>query len=472
MDDIQPTETPRAVGRRTVLAGTAALAGATALAPLDALAARSARADSADRRARRAFSPDYGPLAPVRDHTTGLPLLLLPRGFEYISHGWTGDPMSDDVATPPLHDGMAAFRVRGGRRHGRRDRVRLVRNHEVAGFAGRFTDPAYDPDAAGGTTTLTFDLDDETFVESHASLSGTVRNCAGGPTPWGSWLTCEETSDVNPVSGIQHGYVFEVPSGGKGDPRPLKAMGRFEHEAVAVDPATGYVYETEDAGAAGLFRFRPRRRGELSRGGVLEMLKIGDTTYDTSADAAGTVHRDTSWVTVDEPDPGPGAPRPTQQGIAKGGATFSRLEGAWYGNGLIYIVSTSGGPNRLGQVMEYDPRRGTLRVLFASPGEDVLSNPDNIGVSPRGGIVLCEDGSGVQFLHGLTTRGQIFPFAANNVVIPDGVPGKPAINPGDYSMREWAGSTFEPERGEWLFANIQSPGITFAITGPWRNGSL
>ncbi|SEH02127.1 hypothetical protein SAMN05444920_12462 [Nonomuraea solani] len=460
MDDIQPTKT-----RRAVLAGTAALAGATALAPLDALAARSARADADDRQARRPFSPDYGPLAPVRDHTTGLPLLLLPRGFEYVSHGWTGDPMSDDVATPALHDGMAAFRVRGGR-------VRLVRNHEISGYPGRFTDPSYDPDAGGGTSTLTFDLDDGAFVASHASLSGTVRNCAGGPTPWGTWLTCEETLDVNPVSGTRHGYVFEVPAGGKGDPRPLRAMGRFEHEAVAVDPATGYVYETEDAGAAGLFRFRPRRRGELRKGGVLEMLKIGDATYDTSPDPAGTTYRDTSWVTIDDPDPDPAAPSPTAQGVAKGAATFSRLEGAWYGNGRVYIVSTSGGPSRLGQVMEYDPRRGSLRILFASPGEDVLSNPDNIGVSPRGGIVLCEDGSGVQYLHGLTTRGQIFPFAANNVVIPDGVPGKPSIQPGDYSTREWAGSTFEPERGRWLFANIQSPGITFAITGPWRNGSL
>lgn len=409
-------------------------------------------------------------LAPVRDHTTGLPLLLLPKGFEYISYGWTGDQMSDGVATPALHDGMAAFRLdRNGRG---RDRVRLVRNHEVSGFRGRFVDPAYDPDAGGGTSTVTFDPHEGEFTESFGSLSGTVRNCAGGPTPWGTWLTCEETLDVNPVSGVRHGYIFEVPRNGKGDPRPLHAMGRFEHEAVAVDPATGYVYETEDDGIAGLFRYRPHVRGHLDKGGVLEMLRIGDATYDTRADAAGTEYRRTSWVRIDEPDPGPDAPRPTDQGIAKGGATFSRLEGAWYGNGVIYVVSTSGGPAGLGQVFEYRPRSGRMRVLFASPGEDVLSNPDNIGVSPRGGIVLCEDGSGVQFLHGLTTDGTIFPFAANNVVIPDGVPGKPAIQPGDYSTREWAGSTFEPTRGEWLFANIQTPGITFAITGPWRRGAL
>ncbi len=432
---------------------------------MDALATRSASA-ATERDTRRPHSPDYGPLAPVRDHTTGLPLLLLPRGFEYISYGWTGDKMDDGIPTPSLHDGMAAFRA------GRRGRVHLVRNHEVGGFNGKYTDPAYDPDAGGGTSTVVFDPDDGKFEHSHASLSGTVRNCAGGPTPWGTWLTCEETLDVNPKTGQQHGYIFEVPATGKGDARPLKAMGRFEHEAVAIDPDTGYVYETEDDGTAGFFRFRPKVRGHLRAGGVLEMLKIGDATYNTKPDPAGTVYHETSWVRIDEPDPGPDVPRPTDQGIAKGGATFSRLEGAWYGNGRIYIVSTSGGPTGLGQVFEFHPRSGRLRVLFASPGQDVLSNPDNIAVSPRGGIVLCEDGSGVQFMHGLTRKGEIFPFAANNVVIPDGVPGKPAIAPGDYSTREWCGSTFDTVRGKWLFANIQTPGITFAITGPWRNGSL
>jgi secreted PhoX family phosphatase len=460
--ETEPTETTTSgVGRRALLGG---LAGATALAPLDALAARSASA-ATERDTRRPHSPDYGPLAPVRDHTTGLPLLMLPRGFEYISYGWTGDAMDDGVPTPPLHDGMAAFR-------GRQGRVNLVRNHEVGGFGGKFGDPAYDPDAGGGTSTLVFDPDDGKFEHSQASLSGTVRNCAGGPTPWSTWLTCEETSDVNPTTGRQHGYIFEVPSSGMGDPRPLTAMGRFEHEAVAIDPATGYVYETEDDNTAGLFRFRPKVPGKLRAGGVLEMLKIGDATYSTSADPAGTVYRETSWVRIDSPDPGPEVARPTDQGIAKGGATFSRLEGAWYGNGVVYIVSTSGGPAGLGQVFEYNPRSGRLRILFASPGQDVLSNPDNICVSPRGGIVLCEDGSGVQFLHGLTRDGAIFPFAANNVIIPNGVPGKPAIRPGDYTTREWCGSTFDPVRGKWLFANIQTPGITVAITGPWRRGSL
>jgi secreted PhoX family phosphatase len=447
--------------RRDVLRGAAVAAGLATIAPLEALAARSAGAGQDG--LKKDFSPDYGPLAPVRDQTTGLELLLLPRGFEYLSFGWTGDRMADGIATPGLHDGMAAFR--------RDDRIHLVRNHEQGSFSGRFADPAYDPQANGGTTNLVFDPDSAEFVEARSSLSGTIRNCAGGPTPWGSWLTCEETTVINSGNGMRHGYVFEVPHAGTGNPNPIREMGRFSHEAVAVDPATGWVYETEDANPSGMFRFRPATPGNLHGGGVLEMLVINGGPYDTRRDGTGTTYASTSWVTIDNPDPATGVP--TTEGIAKGGAVFNRLEGAWYGNGKIYIVSTSGGPAGQGQIFEYDPASGAMRVLFASPSAAVLNNPDNICVSPRGGMVLCEDGGGVEYLHGLTTEGEIFPFAANNVVVPaGGLPGRPAIAPGDYRGSEWCGATFEPKNGNWLFVNIQAPGITFAITGPWKQGSL
>lgn len=437
--------------RRALLRGAAAAAAASV--PFQALAARTAAAAPA----KLEFDAGYGPLRPVRDQATGLELLQLPRGFEYISYGWTGDPMDDGVPTPGAHDGMAAFRYG--------DRVHLVRNHE-RGAGAAFTAPAYDPEAGGGTTTLVFDPDAGRWLESYGSLGGTLRNCAGGPTPWNTWLTCEETFSTN--AGKRHGYIFEVASEGKGDPEPYRAMGRFNHEAVAVDPATGYVYETEDRGDASLYRFVPAVPGDLSKGGRLEALRIGTGRYDTRGDgekAYGTV----SWVPVEDADPAEDTVR--LQAQANGAAVFSRLEGAWYGNDRIYVITTDGGPARQGQVFELDPATDGFRVLFASPGAEVLNAPDNMCVSPRGGLVLCEDGGGTEYVHGLTTGGEIFRFAANNVDLRTGTAGK-KVAAADHRGSEWAGSVFEPKNGNWLFVNIQTPGITFAITGPWSRGAL
>ena len=453
-----------AVARRGFIKG--GLAGVAALAALGPLEALSARTAGAAPMSKVPQSPDYGPLSPVKDVSTGLELLALPKGFEYISYGWTGDVMSDGVPTPGAHDGMAAFHRGDGK-------IALVRNHELGGYSGAFTSPAYNPAARGGTTNVVFDPDAGEFTDSWASLSGTIRNCAGGPTPWGTWLTCEETTEIAP-DGTRHGYVFEVPFDGPGDPRPLREAGRFSHEAVAVDPSTGIVYLTEDATPSGFYRYIPNTPGALHDGGELQLLVIetsDGSSYTTYEDGTGTEYF-TSWVTIDNPDYAPGETRPALQGQAIGAAVFRRLEGAWWGNDHVYIVSTSGGPSGQGQVFEYDPELDTMRVLFASPDASVLNNPDNISVSPRGGIVLCEDGSEGEYVHGLTTDGEIFPFALNNVEIPaGGVPGK-SIAPGNYRGSEWCGSTFEPKKGNWLFVNVQSPGITFAITGPWRRGSL
>jgi hypothetical protein len=393
--------------------------------------------------------------------TTGLELLRLPRGFEYMSFGWRNDPMSDGVATPSAHDGMAAFRDG--------DLVRLVRNHE-RGTGTPFA-PAgatYDPQASGGTTTLVFDPDAGQLVEDHASLSGTIRNCAGGPNPaTGAWLTCEETTDI--VGGTRHGYVFEVPTTGTSDAVPLVGMGRFSHEATATDPATGIVYETEDSGSSALYRYVPDDPTDLAAGGVLEAMVL-DGTADTrpwvTGDSAAA-----SWVVVDSPDWGPGEPTPWQQVQAKGAARIVRGEGAWYGNGVIYIISTGGGPAGEGQVFAYDPTSATFTCVFASPSADVLNAPDNVTVSPRGGLVLCEDGGGREYLHGLTPDGEIFRFAENAIVLPPEFQESKGYS-GDFSGSEWAGATFEPKNGNWLFVNVQSPGVTFAITGPWRRGAL
>jgi secreted PhoX family phosphatase len=177
------------------------------------------------------------------------------------------------------------------------------------------------------------------------------------------------------------------------------------------------------------------------------------------------------WVTVDNPDWGPGEPTCWQQAAAKGAARISRGEGAWYGNGVVYAISTNGGPARQGQVFAYDPVNETFTCVYASPSADVLNAPDNVCVSPRGGLVLCEDGSGREYLHGLTPDGGIFRFAENNVVLPDSYQASKGYT-GDFTGSEWCGATFEPKNGNWLFVNLQSPGITFAITGPWRRGPL
>jgi secreted PhoX family phosphatase len=176
------------------------------------------------------------------------------------------------------------------------------------------------------------------------------------------------------------------------------------------------------------------------------------------------------WVRIEQPD----NESPTMpsnfvwaQGRAGGAATFARLEGCWYGNdGVIYVVSTSGGIGQ-GQIWEYDPRRERITLLFESPSAAVLNAPDNITVSPRGGLVLCEDGGGEEFVHGLTVDGEIFPFAKNSVVLS----GERNGITGDFSGSEFAGACYSPD-GKWLFVNVQSPGITFAITGPWREGAL
>lgn len=407
----------------------------------------------------------YGPLQPVRDDTTGLLLLHLPAGFRYLSFGWTGDPLSDGSLTPGSHDGMAAFSTSGSR-------IRLVRNHELrrgTAFAAR---PMYDANGGGGTTTIEFDTVTGSVVDVWASLAGTAVNCAGGPTPWNSWLTCEET--VAGPGGDNdyhhpHGYIFEVPVDGTASAKPIRSMGRFVHEAVAVDPATGIVYETEDQAASGFFRFLPDETSNLAAGGRLEMLALTDKPQaDTRTGQTTNVWHPVGWVPIDDPDPDEiAADSLYSQGIEAGGATFARLEGAWYGDGRIYVVSTNGGEAQMGQVWEYDPTGERVRLIFESPGIDVLDMPDNICVSPRGGLLLCEDGQSNCFVRGLTVDGTIFPFVRNNIVLA----GEKNGFEGDFRTREFAGATFSPD-GRWLFLNAQSPGITFAVTGPWSDGPL
>jgi len=416
----------------------------------------------------------YGPLHPAKDESTGLELIKLPEGFRYRTFGWTGDPLSDGGKTPPLHDGMAVVKTDG-------DRITLVRNQEVVGRGKAFGNPRsqYDPAGPGGCTNLIFNTKSGELEKSFISLCGTVQNCSGGATPWGTWLSGEENvgdattmhADKKPIGyEKEHGWVFEVGPDGNPDPQPLRDMGRFIHEAVAVDPATGCVYLTEDTNPAGFYRFTPKVKGKLADGGKLEMLvAVGRADVRKRVKPGSTFG--VKWVPIADPQLAH-TPKTNDskgvylQGQKLGGTTFARLEGVFFAGGKLFITSTSGGDADQGQVWEYTPAEEKLRILFESPGKDVLNMPDNLCASPRGCLVLCEDGGRPgQRLQVLTPEGQLFAFAENVMRLR----GEKNGIRGDFRTCEWSGVCFSP-CGTWMFANLQTPGITVAITGPWDAG--
>jgi uncharacterized protein len=445
-------------------------------------------------------------LVPVPDARDSKVRLHLPEGFHYRSFHDTEEPvvLHDGTLLPGRHDGMGSFR-------GPKGNARLVRNHEVnvAPGLGAFGDPAeaYDPMAGGGTTTVQVTPHGR-VVWSRTSLNGTLMNCSGGEMPWGSWITCEETvngPDVGPdFTGTpntelekRHGYIFEVPARGKSNRKPITRAGRFAHEAVAFDPRRGQLYLTEDnfGFASGYYRYTPRRNpmetGWLDNKGVLEMLKVkGHPHQHLEGHQRRGATYDVEWVRIEEPDFGTddptGGPLMSNdeaivfvgdQGRKQGAAYFSRLEGQVYDRGIVYFTSTQGGGepepsatagdedgfgNGNGQVWGYDTRRQTLTCVYQSPGPEVLDFPDNVTASPRGTLVLCEDGTDdSQYLRGLTRKGKVWDIAHNQIV--SELTGEPRY--GD----EFAGSTFHPN-GRTLYVNIQaSKGMSFAIWGPWRS---
>lgn len=509
--------------RGSVLAG-ATIASTTVLARFDAASAHAAPGgpNGKGRGPGKGHGPGRGPRGGLggygeltrkkaRNEPTGPDYLALPEGFSYVVFGKIGEPMSDGTPTPRSHDGMGAFALS-------RDRVRLIRNHELRNAAGNpdrgvLVGPEdlarkYDPSAYGGTTTLDFDLRSMSLLQDFVSSAGTTVNCAGGlMLDDAGWLTSEETT-AGPNQGFteKHGYNFVVPASATTAtfPEPLRAMGRFAHEAVATDPRTGVVYETEDAGnESGFYRFLPNDGQNLAAGGRLQMLGVeGFDRYNTLTGQVVGRELPVKWVDIADPDPDleGGARKVAGQGLDQGAAFFNRLEGIWWDGDHCFFNSTSGGNARLGQVWEYrtglgNPGRGnsngrgrgpnpdgagTLTLVYESTGIDPntgrtpLDSPDNLNITPRGGILLCEDDASgdadthplapgivnVNRLIGLGDDGLPFEFAVNT------------LNPG-----EFAGACFAPNAPDVLFVNnfgTGAPGsaATFAITGPWKTGAL
>ncbi len=420
----------------------------------------------------------YGPL---RDDPSGR--MRLPRGFRYKVFSVAGETMDDGFLVPGAHDGMAAFPGPDGL-------TLLVRNHEMSPgqesesvFANNNVWNNFDKSlmydsgdetarCQGGTSTLVFDTRTQELKRHYLSLAGTIRNCSGGTTPWGSWVTCEENmSRADGHLQKDHGYNFEVPANyeiGLVDPVPLTEMGRFNHEAVAVDPASGIVYQTEDRPDGLIYRYIPHVRGQLAKGGRLQALAIkGAPARDTRNwkdvdQAPFPVNQavEVEWIDVKDPT----APKDDlrYQGFANGAARFARGEGMFYGNGEIYFACTNGGPKKFGQIFRYRPsvregmdgeagQPGKLELFIESLDLELMKACDNLTVAPWGDIVICEDDGGSSAIVGITEQGKIYTI-------------------GHVDMdSEVAGACFSPD-GTTLFVNIQkNPGQTLAITGPWRN---
>jgi len=419
----------------------------------------------------------FGPM--VRDPKG---MLDLPAGFSYRVFSRAGTEMSDGLLVPGKHDGMAAFRGESGR-------VILVRNHEMEvpwvdlspfgprnELVHRFDRSLmFDPrPSLGGVTRVEFDEDSGTVVREHLALAGTQRNCAGGPTPWGSWISCEE--DVTRKgNGYEqdHGWCFEVPARMDGGPvraTALRAMGRFYHEAVAIDPRSGVVYLTEDRDDALIYRFIPNVPGALAEGGRLQAMAIvGRPSIDTrnwTKAQGGTGVREVNvgtrlhveWLDIDEVDTPDDSLRSRM--FKAGAARFARGEGAWFGNDAVYIACTSGGMHQLGQVWRYVPssaeatvdearNRGSIELWVESEDGSILKNCDNLTVAPWGDVVVCEDGEGGDRVMGITPSGEVYPIASNVG-----------------SDSEVAGVCFSPS-GRTLFFNLQNQAISIAVQGPW-----
>lgn len=410
----------------------------------------------------------YGPL-----QADPKALLDLPKGFTYQVISSFGDIMTDGFHVPDRADGMGCFALS-------EEKIALVRNHELKpkhiskqpeSIQTLTSELAYDVTAdgialPGGTSTIIYNRLTQQVERQYLSLIGTIRNCSGGITPWGSWLSCEESVITSGVKFQRdHGYIFEVPASANGlvAAVPLKEMGRFNHEAACVEPSTGIIYLTEDRSNSLFYRFIPKVYGELSRGGRLQALSIkGLPKFDSRNwdKQRMEVNRwfETQWIDLDNPD----SPKDDlrERGHQLGATIFARGEGIHWADNELYFTCTNGGKKQLGQIMRYQPQSevshvgepsGRIQLFLESLDENQFNYGDNLTLTPQGHLLVCED----QYteivdnhLRGVTPSGEVYDFAKLNL------------------QTELAGACFSPD-GSTLFVNIYSPSKTLAITGPW-----
>jgi secreted PhoX family phosphatase len=278
---------------------------------------------------------------------------------------------------------------------------------------------------AGGVSAIKFNSSAQ-ITAAYSILSGTDRNCAGGRTPWNTWLSCEE---------VDRGYVYETDPWGVSPAVRRDAMGRFKHEAAAADPDREVIYLTEDESDGCFYRFTPTSWGNLSSG-TLQVLK----------EVSGVL----SWATVPDPD---GSPTRTRKQVS-GAKVFKGGEGAYYRAGICYF--TTKGDNR---VWAYDAVNNSLAIVY---DDNLTSNPpltgvDNLTAAPVGDLYVAEDGGNMEIC----------------VITPDDIVA-PFLRVTGQSSSELCGVAFNPAANRLYFSSQRgttgssSGGITYEITGPFR----
>ena len=409
-------------------------------------------------------------ILPIQNDPNGILKVMEKFSYKIISE--KGQIMSDGLTVPDKADGMASFIGEDGK-------IILIRNHEIGHFKtiekllklnpfyknknymNKNKNLIYDlgkngVPCCGGTTTLVYNPKSKKIEKEYLSLAGTLVNCSGGPTPWNTWISCEETvATQNYDLAKNHGYNFEVTPSENinlNNAIPLKAMGRFRHEGVAIDPVTSIAYQTEDRDEGLIYKFIPNTKEQYIMGGKLQSLSIKNGLNDTRNWNKNNYNKNIKykieWLDIEDVENKDDKLRYSM--ADKGAAIFARPEGIWFSNNIVYFTCTSGGAKKLGQIWKLDVKKQTIELMFESHNSDTMRKCDNITIAPWGDVIVCEDGKGKDKIIGIKENGDTYVIAENS-----------------FNNSEFAGVNFSPD-GSILFVNIYSPAMTIAITGPWN----